>query len=178
MKTIHFTETSNFLGRNGMFKSIGLFICRLTTKDEIRINPVTSKNKMGMCSIYVPISNIPELIDTLKSFMEGSSENKKEIKIKRIKDILSVWGGTTTSELELGGSPCISSTGTNKNNVSVLIEEFYPDGVKTVTYQGETEIDECNVRYEGLSDDLIDEIADIINNYETDMLKTEKRCQN
>lgn len=101
----------------------------------------------------------------------------KEAKIKRIKDIIATWGSVSDMELGLDHSPCINSIGNGKNNVSQLIENFNADCVTTVTYQDELELDRDDINYEDLSDDLIDEIADIIDDYETDNLKTESRCQ-
>jgi hypothetical protein len=98
----------------------------------------------------------------------------KEAKIKRIKDIIATWGSVTDMELGLDHSPCINSIG---ENVCQLVEEFNADCVTAVTYDDDIEIDRDDINYEDLSDDLIDEIADIIDDYETDMLKTESRSQ-
>lgn len=102
--------------------------------------------------------------------------NDRAIKIGRIKDILATWGNTSCCELELDHSPCMKSAGTNKNNVSELIENFYATGVESVVYQNETEIANNEYDYEDLSDEMIDEIAIIMDEYEANMLKTEKRC--
>lgn len=99
-------------------------------------------------------------------------------KIKRIKDILAVWGATSTSELELDHSPCKNSIGNGKSNVSELIEQFDANGVSAVTYNDEQEIGWNDYNYEDLEDYLLDEIAEIMDEYEADMLKTEKRCAN
>lgn len=101
--------------------------------------------------------------------------NERATKIASIKRIIGGWGETTTSELELGSSPCLASIGTNKNNVSQLVEHFYADHVEVVTYQGEHELEWNTVPYEELPDEIIDEIDEIISDYEADMLRTEKR---
>jgi len=102
----------------------------------------------------------------------------KEEQIKEIKRIIKEFGSTTSSELSLDCSPCINSIGNGKNNVSQLVEHFNQDDVTAVTYNDETEIGEEEISYEDLSEDIIDEVYHIIEAYEVDMLKTEKRIQN
>lgn len=174
MNVIKFKRTTQFLGRNGCFKSTGVSVGRLYNGDDkIKIEPITSKDKPARCYVYIPQEDIPELIETLKELVNDERQGK----IKRIKDILSTWGGTTVSELELDHSPCIHSQG-NKLNISHLVEQFNPDCVTVVVYANETETSEYEQEYEQLSDDILDEIALIIDDYEADMLKTEKRCSN
>ncbi len=115
--------------------------------------------------------------DCYMRFLEYSEPDSKDDKIRRIKDILDTWGSTSVSEIGMGSSPVLSSTGTNKNNVSVLVEDFYVQSVKTVTYQNETEIDEDDVDYEDLPEEIIDEILEQVEYYEVDCLKTEERCK-
>ena len=100
----------------------------------------------------------------------------REEKIADIKRIIKVWGSTTPAELELNSSPCILSTG-NKTNVSQLIEGFNEDDVEVVSYVNETPVSEDSIEYEDLSDDIIDEIHSIIEDYETDSVKTDARCK-
>lgn len=95
----------------------------------------------------------------------------REEKIAEIKRIIKVWGSTTTCELELDSSPCIMSVG-NKTNVSQLIEGFNEDDVDVVSYVNETEVSDDTLEYEELSDEIIDEIHSIMEDYETD-----KTCQ-
>ena len=92
---------------------------------------------------------------------------KREEKISEIKRIIKTYGSTSPMELELGSSPCIMSTG-NKTNVSQLIEEFNEDDVNVVSYVNETEVSDDKLTYEELSDDIIDEIFSIMEDYETD----------
>ncbi len=100
--------------------------------------------------------------------IDGIHMNTKATKIAVIKRIIQVWGETTSTELELDASPCLSSTGTNKNNISMLVENFNSDDVTVITYHNETEINEVDIPYEDLNDDLIDEIHQIMLNYEED----------
>jgi hypothetical protein len=119
---------------------------------------------------------IEELVAKLKPDVQIVSDERTD-KIKRIKDILGVWGATSCAELNRDHSPCKNSIGEGKSNVSELIEQFDANGVSAVTYNDELEIGWNDYNYEDLSDDLIDEIFEIIEEYEADMLKTESRCQ-
>ena len=97
--------------------------------------------------------------------------NNKSDKIKYIKDVLATWGATSCAERELDHSPCKNSIGDGKSNVSELIEEFNAQGVSAVTYNDEVEIGWNDYNYEQLEEYLIDEIYEIVQNYEIDMLK-------
>lgn len=177
-REIHFTQETQFLGRNGLSKCIGLEIQKNESNDLVIIRPVNSKGTTGTSFIAVPQGSIPELIDTLRLFLEGGSNtapDPKGEKIKRIKDIIGTWGATSCVELELDHSPSMNSLAGGK--VCELIEQFHVDEVETVVYNDETEVDWNTYKYEELSDDLIDEIAEIIDQYEAGMLKTEKRCK-
>jgi hypothetical protein len=76
-----------------------------------------------------------------------------------------------TYELELDCSPCIKSMGNGNNNISQLVEEFYSTTVKVVTYLGENEIGEIDLGYEDLSEDIIDEIYNIMEQYDLTQIK-------
>ena len=72
MKTeIKFKENVQFEGRNGYFKSSGLYINdNISAKDDfINIYPITSKNKIARCLIEVPKDSIQDLITELKKFI-------------------------------------------------------------------------------------------------------------
>lgn len=73
MREIHFTHEGQYLGRNGSAKAIGLEISENKFSNVIIITPVNSKNQIGSSFIAVPQSSIPELIDTLRLFVEGGS---------------------------------------------------------------------------------------------------------
>lgn len=100
----------------------------------------------------------------------------KEEQIAYIKKVIKEWGPTTAGELNLDHSPCVNSLG--DGDVCELAESFNVDGVATTIYdRNAEEIDWWNYDYEELSDDVIDQIEEIMQEYEADMLKTEKRCQ-
>lgn len=100
----------------------------------------------------------------------------KEEQIAYIKKVIKEWGPTTAGELSLDHSPCVNSLG--DGDMCELIEHFNSNDVETTIYDrhGE-EIDYWYYRYEKLSGDLIDEISNIMEHYEADMLRTEKRSQ-
>lgn len=100
-------------------------------------------------------------------------------KVRKINTILDKCfnGSVTTAELEAESSPCISSTGTNKNNVSILVERFSINNVGVVTYNNETEIAEGETSYEKLGEDIIDEILELLEQAEVEHDKTMERCQ-
>jgi hypothetical protein len=102
--------------------------------------------------------------------------NTKEAKISRIKEIIGKWGETTTADLIADHSPCISSVG-NKTNVSVLVERFGLNDVGVFTYVGDVEESEDDLTYEELEEDVIDDILDLLEDYDTDNFKTMKRCE-
>ena len=81
-------------------------------------------------------------------------------------------GSTTTAELQVDSSPCIGGQGTNKMNVSTLVEGFNEDDVDIVTYNNETEISDGCIPYEDLAEDTIDEILVLLEEYDVDMNKT------
>lgn len=113
-------------------------------------------------------------------WLEQAFPNDKANKISNIKRILEKCfeGETSTMELEADHSPCISSTGTNRMNVSVLVERFGTNDVGVFTYNNETEIAEDDLTYEELEEDVIDDILELLEQAEVDHDKTMERCQN
>ena len=99
----------------------------------------------------------------------------KEESIARIKEIIGNWGSTNTSERECDHSPIIDSLG---ENVCALVENFNYSDVGVIIYHDEIEIDSYDVPYEELDGEVIDEILGIIEDYDVDMEKTQKRCEN
>lgn len=174
-KTIYFKQPTTFLGRNGEFTAIGVYFYESIISDNVRILPLTSKNKTGRCIINVPKAELQEFINVLQKFVKNS--NSKAGKVAYIKKVIREWGETTACELSLDCSPCLHSIGNGRQNVSQLIEHFNANGVTAITYNDEIQIGEEEIEYEYLSDDILDEIVTIMENYDADMLKTEKRCQ-
>lgn len=96
---------------------------------------------------------------------------EKNEQITEIKRIIAEWGTTTASELELDSSPCINSLGNGKNNVSKLVEMFNSDHITAVTYHDQNELGEEDIVYEDLSEDIIDEIYNIMEQYNLAQIK-------
>ena len=115
--------------------------------------------------------------------LSGCEETKetetsdKGVKIARIVEILTKWGETTSTDLELNSNPCISSHTIRDKNLSILIEEFNIDGVHAVTYVDETVTDFDDIDYVDLSDDIIDEIYGLIEQYDTAQEKLHDSCR-
>ena len=97
------------------------------------------------------------------------SSNTKQDKIDRIKEIIHLWGSTNVCELELDGSPCLASIGNGHNNVSQLVEAFYIDNVGVTTYHDDMEPGDTLLPYSDLPDDILNEVLDIIERYNTEM---------
>jgi hypothetical protein len=108
--------------------------------------------------------------------VDGIDYNSREQNIAYIKRVLTEWGETTACDLELDSSPCLYSVGTNKLNVCELVEEFRPNGVSTVTYQNEMDLGYTDYLYSELSDEVLEEIVSVMEDYEAECLQTEKRC--
>ena len=89
--------------------------------------------------------------------------------ISEIKSIIDKWGGVTTSELKLDSSPVYNKFG--KDSFS-LVERFNRDDVTILSYVHENEVDEFNVDYEDLNEDLLHDIHYIIEQYDIGMEKT------
>lgn len=101
----------------------------------------------------------------------------KSDQIYEIKRVISEWGSTSSCELELSCSPCINSMGNGKNNVSQLVERFMSDGVEAVTYHDEVELGEEFIPYEDLDENLVDEIYNIIMEYDVSQKKLFDSCK-
>ena len=113
------------------------------------------------------------------SWLEHTFPNDKANKISNIKRILEKCfnGDASTCDLDADSSPCISSTGTNKMNVSVLVERFSMNDVGVFTYHNETEIAEDDLTYEELEEDVIDSILELLEQGEVEHDKTLERCE-
>jgi len=103
--------------------------------------------------------------------------NRITKKIDYIKKVLGDWGSTSCAELQRDHSPCKTSIGNGKNNISELIEQFEVSGVSSVVYNDEIEIGWNDYSYDELEEYLIDEIVEIMEEYEADQIRTEKRCK-
>ncbi|MFO7968815.1 MAG: hypothetical protein R6U15_01740 [Candidatus Izemoplasmatales bacterium] len=170
------TETGNGINQSSTVEEI-------LNCDEVRLYPLTDYFKaqndeeidLLHWSFLIDIEKKEDLTGTN---IDGIHVHIKESKIAKIREIISNWGETSSCELELDGSPCLTSTGSNKNNFSQLIERFNFDDVTVISYHNELELNSFDIPYEDLREDLIDEIHEIMLDYDVDMDKTMERTKN
>jgi hypothetical protein len=103
----------------------------------------------------------------------------KEETISEIKKLLSTYGCFALGELDnFDSSPCVGSIG----SVVGLIEYFTEDYVEVNVYHTNSfssdAIETYEELYENLSEDILDEIYFLCQEYEAQTLKTEKRISN
>lgn len=70
---VNFSKPTTFLGRNGVFKVIGITLAKVTGGYDhktpvIVIEPLTSRGLSGRCNIEIPVGDIPALIAELQKF--------------------------------------------------------------------------------------------------------------
>lgn len=99
------------------------------------------------------------------------NKREKNKKIAYIKKVLGEWGETSCCELELDHSPSLNSLAGGR--VCELVEQFYVEGVETVVYDDDLELDWNKYAYDELPDDVLDEIVEIMEDYEANMLEAE-----
>ena len=129
---------------------------------------MTKKVQQLLCQLWN--STIPH--DEAEEF--DLSEDRTE-KIRFIKRVINDWGETSCCELELDHSPSLNSTGNGGGNVCELVEQFNADGVESIVYDDDVELEYNNYAYEDLDDDIIDEIVFIMEEYEAQSMKDEER---
>ncbi len=98
---------------------------------------------------------------------------KKE-QIKNIEAIINEWGSTSSQELQLESSPVYEHLG--KEHFS-LVDRFNADDVDIITYNHGEIVDEFSIPYEELDELLIDEIHNIIEQYQVSCQKAWERSQ-
>jgi len=160
------TETGNGIDQNSSVEEI--LEC-----PEVQLYPITdyfkAQNDEELDLLHWSfLINIETNEDLTGTNIDGVHMNTKASKIAVIKQVIEKWGETTSSELELSASPCLASTGSNKNNFSQLVERFKEKGVDVVSYHNETELNDFFIPYEDLREDLIDEIHKIMLDYKED----------
>jgi len=57
-------RTTSSIGRNGVIITTGVDIFPST--ERVELSPITSKDTVGNCSISIPISDVFEVVDTMK----------------------------------------------------------------------------------------------------------------
>lgn len=100
---------------------------------------------------------------------------EKQKYISEIKSIIDKWGSVTSKEQELEASPVYNTFG--KDHIQ-LVERFNRNSVTIVSYIHETEVDEFDVDYDQLSEELLYDIYDILTQYDIGMEKTFEKIRN
>jgi hypothetical protein len=156
-----------------------------TVKWEIQVSADTKKNAAIIAAAMMrdrtstaTVLSVVEFDNTADEPEEFDLYGDRSEKIRFIKKVLNDWGNTSCTELELDHSPSLNSTGNGGGNVCELVEQFNADGVESIVYDDEIELEYNTYKYEDLSDDIIDEIYDIIEEYEAISLKDESRNSN
>jgi uncharacterized protein YfbU (UPF0304 family) len=96
-------------------------------------------------------------------------QNLLHTHITEIKSIIDKWGGVTVSELQLEASPVYNSF---SKDIVQLVERFNRTDVTILCYVHDLEVDEFNVEYERLNEPLVNEIYDILIQYNVSMEKS------
>lgn len=169
------TETGNSIDQRSTYEEI--VACEETTYYSVPDYFQAQNDEELPVSHWSFLLDYEKKVDCTGMNTDGIDYHQKAINIARIKAIITEWGSTSCAELERDHSPCLNSIGNGKDNVSELVEQFYADSVETVVYQDEITLSYNNYSYEELPEEIIDEILEIVEEYEADMLKTEKRCQ-
>jgi hypothetical protein len=92
--------------------------------------------------------------------------------IKKIRTIIKEFGSFNISEVEHEENILLRAI---KKDHTLLIEGFEYNGVKVTEYVHETETDTFNIYFEDVKVSILEEVLRICENYEAEMLKTEKR---
>jgi hypothetical protein len=156
-----------------------------TVKWEIQVSADDKKNAAIIAAAIMrdristaTVLSVVEFDNTADEPEEFDLSEDRSEKIRYIKKVLNDWGNTSCCELELDHSPSLSSIGNGDSNICELVEQFDVDGVETIVYDDDIELEYNHYSYEDLSDDILDEIYDIMEKYETISLKDEERMSN
>lgn len=153
-----------------------------TVKWEIQVSADNKKNAAIIAAAIMrdrnstaTVMNVVEFNNTADELEEFDLLEDRSEKIRYIKNVLSDWGSTSCAELERDHSPSLNSMGNGNSNICELIENFSVDGVETVVYDDEVEVEYNVYNFENLADNVIDEIRDIMEEYEAISIKENNR---
>jgi hypothetical protein len=76
---VKYNHNVDFIGRNGRFIQSGISIITYGS-GSIMLNPITSKNQIGNCSINIAVENLDEVIKALKEVKEWHDKERDEVK--------------------------------------------------------------------------------------------------
>jgi hypothetical protein len=100
---------------------------------------------------------------------------QKRTLIKKIRAIISEWGGFSTADVQATSSPVIKTLGKDSCQ---LAERFELYKVEAVIYVHENETDTDYIKYEDLDRDVLEEILYLAQDWDAISYKTEARCSN
>jgi hypothetical protein len=156
-----------------------------TVKWEIQVSATSKKDAAIIAAAIMrdrrstaTVMSVVEFDNTADEPEEFDLSEDRSEKIRYIKKVLNDWGNTSCCELELDHSPCLTSTGNGGGNVCELVEQFDVEGVETIVYDDDIELEYNNYKYDELEDDIIDEIFNIMEQYETEQEKLKESCEN
>lgn len=107
---------------------------------------------------------------------------QKRTIIKKINTIIKEFGSFGSGEVETNGetySPCVGELGNY-----IGLAEYFEEGKATINIYNPTSsfssdsMDEYEMDYIDMSKDLLNEILLVVENWEADQIKTEKRISN
>jgi len=124
---------------------------------------VTTYSGSEMKEVYSV--NVEELYSLFNGYLDVKNEN-----IEYIKKIIAEHGNFTVADVEAETSPCTACI----QNTSVLVESF-GEKATLVIYEGSHECGEDYEDYECLSNEIIEEIVRLAEDWEAICLQTEKR---
>ena len=122
------------------------------------------------------------IVDIERAIARNDNSDKKA-KILVIETIIRRWGDVTATDL-VSLPPCIFSAGIDESSVSgkeslvrVLIEEFNATHCNASIYWGENEAGCERYDYDELTDDMLDEVLAILQDYDRNMDLNEKHSR-
>jgi len=129
-------------------------------------------NKISDEDIYLYLENgyyvnSENKIEIYFTWSNNSTNNIRQSRIDYIIKVITEFGPISSKMLELESSPCIECT----NDMSILIERFYPEKCEADIYIGNDEIISIMYTYKTLSDDILNEIYNIIKDYDAKQLQ-------
>ena len=105
--------------------------------------------------------------------------NKKKEVINYIKKLIKENGSFAIGELDyFDSSPCIGSIGTVVGLAEYFTEDYVEINVYHTSSFSSDAIESYEEKYENLSEEVLDEIYFLCQEYEAQTLKTEKRISN
>jgi hypothetical protein len=168
------TETGNGIDQSSTYEEI--VACEETTYFSVPDYFKAQNDEELPLQHWSFLLDYNKKVDCTGMNTDGIDYDSKAQKIAYIKKVIKEFGETSCCDLELDHSPSLFSHG-NTSNICELVEQFYADSVETILYHDDIELEYNNYAYDELPEDVLDEIYTIMEGYEAEQLKTEKRCE-